>query len=123
VMAETGGNGADVVVVACSSAKAQEQALEMVAKRGVVDYFGGLPKDKPFIQFNSNLTHYREFYIIGNHGSAPRHNQLALDLLGSGRIDAKNLITHRLPIEKTLEGILITEAGKGLKTMIKPDAR
>lgn len=121
VMNETGGRGADVVIVACSSAKAQEQALEMVAKRGVVNYFGGLPKDKPFIQFNSNLTHYREFYVIGNHGSAPRHNELALELLGSGRIDVKSLITHRLPIEKTLDGIQITEAGQGLKTMILPE--
>jgi len=122
VMHETDGRGAEIVIVACSSGKAQEQGLKMVAKRGIVDFFGGLPKDQPYIQFDSNLPHYREFYVVGNHGSAPRHNQLALDLLGSGRIDAKQLITHRLPIEKTLEGIKTTEAGRGLKVMIKAHA-
>ena len=36
--------GADVVIVACSSDMAQEQAMEMAAPRGRVLFFGGLPK-------------------------------------------------------------------------------
>jgi L-iditol 2-dehydrogenase len=118
VMAETGGLGADVVITACSVGAAQEQALLMVAKRGVVDFFGGLPKDKPTIHFDSNLTHYREFYVVGNHGSAPRHNALALSLIGAGKIDTQSLVTHRLPIDKTLDGIGITERAEGLKVII-----
>ena len=121
VMDLTGGDGADVVITACSSGKAQEQALHMVAKRGVVNFFGGLPKDKPFIQFDSNLTHYREFYVVGNHGSAPQHNQMAINLIASGKINAKPLISHRLGIADTLEGITITEKAKGLKVLIKND--
>jgi len=118
VMEATGGRGADVVITACSSGKAQEEALKMVAKRGVVDFFGGLPKDKPYIQFDSNLLHYREFYVVGNHGSSPRQNALAIDLIASGKIRAKELISHRFPIEKTFEGIMTTEQAKGLKVVI-----
>jgi len=118
IMDETEGAGADIVIVACSSGKAQEQALDMVAKRGVVDFFGGLPKDDPYINFNSNLTHYREFYVVGNHGSTPRQNALALDLIAAGKIDARSLITHRLNISRTIEGIEITERGEGLKVLI-----
>jgi L-iditol 2-dehydrogenase len=121
VLRLTDGNGADVVITACSSGKAQEQALQMVAKRGVVNFFGGLPKDKPYIQFDSNLTHYREFYVVGNHGSSPRHNQLAINLIAAGKISAKQLISHRLSIAETLEGIAITENAKGLKVVIKND--
>lgn len=119
VLKLTDGDGADVVITACSSGKAQEQALHMVAKRGVVNFFGGLPKDNPYIQFDSNLTHYREFYVIGNHGSSPRHNQLAINLIASGKINARSLISHRLGIADTLEGIAITEKAKGLKVIIK----
>jgi len=120
ILQSTGGQGADVVIVACSSGKAQEQALELVAKCGVVNFFGGLPKDAPFIRFNSNLVHYRQFYVVGNHGSAPRHNRLALELIAAGKIDVKPLITHRMPVEKTMEAIEITEAGKGLKVIVGP---
>jgi len=119
VMDETGGVGADVVITACSSGKAQEQALRMVAKRGVVDFFGGLPKDNPYIKFDSNLPHYREFYVVGNHGSSPRQNAVAIDLIASGRIKVKDLITHRFAIDQTLEGIKTTEEAKGLKVVIK----
>ena len=118
VMAETKGLGADVVIVACSAGPAQEQALLMVAKRGVVNFFGGLPKDKPAINFDSNLLHYREFYVVGNHGSAPRHNAMALSIIGAGKIDTRSLVTHRLPIDKTLDGIGITERAEGLKVII-----
>jgi L-iditol 2-dehydrogenase len=118
VKAETEGFGADVVITACSSGKAQEQSLEMVSKRGVVNFFGGLPKDSPYIKFDSNLTHYREFYVVGNHGSAPRHNELALALLGAGKIQAKPLISHRFGIADTLKGITTTEQAQGLKVVI-----
>ena len=92
--------------------------MGMVAKRGVVNLFGGLPKTDPYIKFDSNLTHYREFYVIGNHGSAPRHNQLAINLLASGKISAKDLVTHRFGIDETIEAIGVTERGEGLKTIV-----
>jgi L-iditol 2-dehydrogenase len=118
VMQLTGGRGADVVIVACSSGRAQEDALQMVAKRGNVNFFGGLPKDNPYIRFDSNLPHYREFSVVGTHGSSPRQNRVAIDMISTGRINAKALLTHRLPIERTLEGIEITEKAKGLKVII-----
>jgi len=120
VMDETEGRGAEVVIVACSSGKAQEQALQLVAKRGNINFFGGLPKDKPYINFDSNLVHYREFYVVGTHGSSPRHNQLALKLIAQGKIEAKKYITKELPLDRVLEGILTVEKAQGLKTVIKP---
>ncbi len=120
VMEETKGRGAEVVIVACSSGKAQEESLRMVASRGKVNFFGGLPKDNPYIKFNSNLPHYKEFSVVGTHGSSPRHNRLALDLIAGGRIKAKELITHRLPLDKVPEGIGMAEKGECLKVIIKP---
>jgi len=120
IMEETSGRGADKVIVACSSRKAQEDSLKMVSPRGIVNFFGGLPKDRPYIKFDSNLVHYREFYVVGTHGSAPHHNELALNLLSSGQIRVKELITHRLSLEDLLDGIHLAEAGKAMKVAIFP---
>jgi L-iditol 2-dehydrogenase len=120
VLEETNTRGADIVITACSSGKAQEQALQMIAKRGNINFFGGLPKDKSIINFDSNLIHYKEFFVAGTHGSSPRHNSLALQLISSGKIAVKKYITHHLTVDKVLDGIGLVEKGESLKVIIKP---
>ncbi len=120
VKKETGGRGADKIIVSCPSGKAQEDSLSMVAPRGTINFFGGLPLDKPFIKFNSNLIHYGEFCVVGTHGSAPYHNKLALTLISQGRVKVKELISHRLPLERLEEGLQLAESRKGMKIVINP---
>lgn len=117
---ETKGRGADRIIVSCPSGKAQEESVSMVAPRGIINFFGGLPLDDPFIRFNSNLIHYGEFYVVGTHGSAPYHNELALNLISQGKIRVKELISHRLPLERLEEGLALAESKKGMKVLINP---
>jgi len=121
VKEETNLRGADKIIVACPSGKAQEDSLKMVARRGIINFFGGLPKDKPFINFNSNLVHYGEFYVVGTHGSAPRHNELAINLISSGRIKVKELITHHFPLDRFKEAIKLAESREAMKVVILPE--
>ncbi|MCD6407497.1 zinc-dependent dehydrogenase [bacterium] len=116
----TDGKMADRVIVAVGAHQAQEISVELVAKRGSVNFFGGLPKEKPYINLNSNLLHYGEFFITGTHGSTPIHNKIALDILASGKINSENYVTHRFPLEKIKEGLKIVEERKGLKVLILP---
>jgi L-iditol 2-dehydrogenase len=120
VMDETEGRGADVVIVAAPSGAAQEQALKMAAKRGRVSFFGGLPKDKPTITLDSNLVHYRELFVHGSADSTPRHNRIAVEMIGSGRVNAASLVTHTLPLGGVVEGIGLVERGESLKVVIEP---
>lgn len=120
VLKETNGRGADVIIIAAPAPKAQEDALKIVASRGRINFFGGLPKDNSYVKLDSNIIHYKEIFIHGTSGSLPRHNQLALSLFGSGKVDAKKFITHRLPLEKIVEGIDIVKSAKGLKVVIHP---
>lgn len=117
----TCGRMADRILVAVGLPQPQELALELVAKRGSVNYFGGLPKDKPFIRFNSNLLHYGEFFVVGTHGSSPMHNRIAIDLIASGRIDAKKYITHTFRLKDIKAGLEVAEKKEGLKIVICPD--
>ena len=114
------GRGAEVVIVACSSGKAQEQALEMVCPHGRINFFGSLPKGNSTINIDGNVIHYKECSVSGSQGSAPRHNKLALDLIAKGIIKTEELISHRLPLAEYLKGIALTEQGVGMKVMILP---
>ena len=116
----TNGCMADRVIVAAGSGKAQEESLCLVAKMGSIKFFGGLPRESPNITFNSNVLHYGESFVVGTHGSAPYHNELALSLIGGGKIKIENYISHRLPLNKLLEGLRLAEERKGLKIVILP---
>ncbi len=116
----TDGHMADRVIVAVGSGKAQEISLKLVSKRGSINFFGGLPKESPYIQFDSNLLHYGEFFVVGTHGSTPLHNKIAIELLSSGKIEGEKLITNKLPLEKIKEGLELVENKKSLKVLIIP---
>jgi threonine dehydrogenase-like Zn-dependent dehydrogenase len=111
---------ADVVIVAAASGKAQEDALRMAARRGTVSFFGGLPRDRPTITCDANIIHYREVGIVGANGSSPAHNQQALELIAAGAVPVADLITHRLPLERTIEGIQTVIRGQAIKVTIEP---
>ena len=116
----TNGRGADKVIVACGVGKAQQDAIEMVANLGNVNFFGGLPKDNPYIQLDSNAVHYKECSITGTHGSSPCHNQIAIDLIASGKIEIKKYITKHYELDNLEQAIARAETGKEMKIIIKP---
>lgn len=120
VLKLTDGRGVDVVIVAAGSGDAQEQAVLMAARRGRVSLFGGLPKDNPTIALDSNLVHYRELSIVGANGSSPEHNRQALELIASGAVPVADLITHRLPLERVLDGIRTVTTGEAIKVTVEP---
>jgi L-iditol 2-dehydrogenase len=116
----TDGRGADVVITAAASGKAQEQALQIAARQGRISFFGGLPQDAPTITCDSNLVHYRELMIVGANGSSPSHNARALDLIATGAVPVKDLITHRLPLDSLLDALEIIARGEAIKVTIEP---
>ncbi|GGO63888.1 zinc-dependent dehydrogenase [Nonomuraea cavernae] len=120
VLKLTGGRGADVVITAAASGAAQEQAVRMAARQGRVSFFGGLPKDDPYIRLDSNLVHYRELTVVGANGSSPAHNAEALRLIAGGLVPVADLITHRLPLSQVLDGIDLVSRGAAIKVTIEP---
>jgi L-iditol 2-dehydrogenase len=120
VLELTGGRGADVVITAAASGTAQEQGLRMLARRGRLSLFGGLPRDASTISVDANLVHYRELTLVGVNGSTPEQNKRALELIASGAVPVSDLITHRLPLDDVLEGIEIVARGDAIKVTIEP---
>ena len=120
VRALTDGRGPDVVITAAPAGSAQEQAIEMAAPQGRISFFGGLPKDNPYIKCDSNLVHYRELMLMGANGSSPDHNRRALELIATGAVPVDDLITHRLPLEEVQRAIDAVVSGEAIKVVVEP---
>lgn len=114
----TNGRGADVVITTCGSVEAHEQAIEMVAHRGYVNLFGGLPKGTRNLSVPSNTIHYKECFVTGSHGCVPRHHRLAVDLIARGAVRVEPAITHRFPLDEAVEALRVNEQRLGLKAML-----
>lgn len=120
VMEETDGEGADVVMVACASTSAQQEALRVVAHRGRVNFFGGLPPGSAKISIDSNIIHYRECFILGSHGSVPRQHRIALNLLAKEVVKGENFITHHFSLDEINKAFQVAKSHQGLKVIIHP---
>lgn len=120
VLRATGDFGADVVIVACSSDVAQEQAMDMAAPRGRVMFFGGLPKGTTTIGFPSNVLHYREVQVHGSYASRHRDQVRALDMLAADVGGIRSVVSEVIPLEDTPGAFERIRAGEALKLVVAP---
>jgi L-iditol 2-dehydrogenase len=120
VHAATDDVGADVVIVACSSDAAQEQAMEMAAPRGRVLFFGGLPKGTTHINFPSNVLHYREVQVHGSYASRHRDQVHALDMLADDIGGLRAVVSDVVDLEDAPAAFGRIRAGEVLKVVVEP---
>lgn len=116
----TGGELADVVIVAASSKAAQQMAMELVGTAGRVSFFGGLRVSDPSIQISSNRVHYEELVITGAAGTGRQEVEKALDLLTANREEMRKLVTKKFALDEIHKAIRAAEDGEELKIALKP---
>jgi L-iditol 2-dehydrogenase len=98
----TEGRGVDVAIVACSVGPAQQTAQEIIAKRGRISLFGGLPgESKGFI--DSNVIHYKEVGVYGVHASTGAQNRRAIGHITDGNIDTSKYVSDKYPLSDILK--------------------
>ena len=117
---ESGGRGADVVLVAAPVHAAQETALSMAAISGRINFFGGLPKDRPIINFDSNLVQYKELVITGTTACSTSDCRQATRIINSGLIDLTDLVSQRFPLSDAVSAFSAAEDRNSLKIVIEP---
>ena len=115
----TEGRGAERVIVAAPDRAAQEQALALAAKGGVVSLFASLPKGASEITLDSRLIHYGQVSVVGCSDSTAAQGREALELLAKGAVSADKLITHEVTLEHVLDGIGIMREKTGLKVLVR----
>jgi len=116
----TGGYGADVVIEAIGLSATWEQALRMVRKGGTVLEFGGCPPGTA-IKVNTEQLHYGETTILGAFHTTPIHFKRALNLIASGTIPVKPLITRKMKLDDLNEAFETLATSKSdIKISIQP---
>jgi len=120
VMEWTDNQGAQAIFTATPALVTHKQSVEMVAKRGVVNFFGGVPKTEPPIPLLSNFIHYREAYITGSHGSTPAQHARALEMIVTGAVDLSPIISKKVALSDIHEGFSMAASGTMAKVIITP---
>jgi L-iditol 2-dehydrogenase len=118
---ESQGRGADAIIVAAPSHIAQESALTLAAIGGRINFFGGLPKDRPTIHFDSNIVHYKELVITGTTACSTNDCRQASRLIDSGVVDLADLVSQRFPLSEALAAFAAAEDRKSLKIVLEPE--
>ena len=118
----TGGRGVQAVVVAASVKSLAAKGLELLQRSGHLSVFAGMPKSDPVAPIDLNRIHYYELNIHGANSSSLEEYLSARDLLVSGRIDARPLVTHRFPLSDFKEAVRVqADPSTGaLKVIIRP---
>ena len=111
VLGGTEGRGVDFVIVATGNPKAIQQAITSVRSGGKVVLFG-VPARGTLVSLDLSRLFLQEIGIQSSYSTSETEMQMALELIESKRIQPSQLITHRLPLERTVEAFHLAENGK-----------
>jgi L-iditol 2-dehydrogenase len=116
----SGGEGADAVIVAAPSPQGQQDAIRIAGIGGRINFFGGLPKDKPTVDLDSNAIHYKELLVTGTTACSTANCWKAAAILQSGRADFSWLISKHYSLDSVLEAFAAAEDRSALKIVVEP---
>ena len=97
ILDNTGGQGVDVAIVATSSLKALDDAIDMTRKGGTVMMFG-VPSKGAKLDLDVSKIYSKEITLVTSYAASDSDTKEALHLIESSQIDVKQLITHTYSI-------------------------
>lgn len=106
VMELTGGVGADIVIECAGSEEAVQQSLDCVRKGGRITLAGISGKGEDGISLDTDRIVLDEIDVVGTRGN-PNALAQSIELLKTGRINVKPLVTHKLPLSEFQRGMEI----------------
>ncbi len=110
----------ELVINCASSQHAVNTALSAVDKKGKLLFFA-VPET--VIVIPSPRFWRDEIMVLYSYGAAPRDLQMALMLIQSGKINVREMITHKVALSDIRRGFqLAAEAKTSLKVIVVPDS-
>ncbi len=116
-----GGRGVDVAIEAAGRPALWEQAVAVVRRGGLVNFFGGCAPGTS-IQLDTRRMHYDELRLIGVFHHTPAFIREALAHLAGGRVDPAAVVTHEMELARLPEAFALVSAGEAIKVAILPPA-
>jgi L-iditol 2-dehydrogenase len=116
-----GGRLADKVIVCTGATQAALAALDCVDKGGLILFFA-VPDPSVKVPVPINQFWRNEITLKTSYGAAPNDLAESLAVLAEGKIDVKDMITHKLSLRQAAEGFrLMAEADESLKVILEPN--
>lgn len=115
----THGRGAESVITAIGSGKANEQAMAMLSERGRLLLFASAHPMTP-LEIDPNHIHNHETGVIGALSSEQADFQVAARLIGLGLIDLTPLIQQSFPLSELGAALEASIAPGTYRMIVKP---
>lgn len=94
----TDGAGVDVAIIAAGVPALVGELVGALNKGGRVVVFAGMPPGSTSL-IDPNLVHYREIDVIGSSGSTPETQRDVLELISTGKLTVRDLISDVHPLD------------------------
>jgi L-iditol 2-dehydrogenase len=118
VRSETEGRGADVVVVTAPSLEAYEMGLKACRKGGRLCVFAPL-EPKQHLQLSLKEMFFSEVQIVPSYSTSHVETRIALELIKSGALRVKDLISHRFRLSEAAKAFETARENKdSLKVVV-----
>jgi len=107
---------AERIIVCTGAYQAVKQAFECIDRKGIILFFAVPEKN---IEVPNVDLWRNELTITSSYGAASVNLKESLDLIKNKKVNVKDMITHKLPLEKIQEGFkLVTDAKESLKVVL-----
>lgn len=117
-----GDRGFDIVIEAVGRPETWEQAVHVVRKGGVVNFFGGCPAGTQ-VHLDTGRLHYSNLTLLASFHHTPRAIRRALRWIEEGIIRAADFVDGRAPLSQLPELLREMTAGnRAVKTLVDVSA-
>ena len=112
--------GPDSVVEAAGNPATWEQALKMVRRGGVVNFFSGLPTGSR-VEIEPAMIHYSEIRMISPFHHTPRFIREALEAVRRRDVSAEEFVTEEIRLEALPQAFARMKSRSGeIKLAVRP---
>ena len=113
--------GVDLIDITIGNMDAMSEAKKIMGKGTSVLVFGGSVHDSA-LPITMNEVHYNQFTLTGSSGTSTDNYALATNIVNSGIIDLKGLITRKFALTEIHEAMAYSKELKGLKSVVNPSS-
>lgn len=117
ILDQTENRGVDVAIVATSSLKALQDAINVVRKGGTVMMFG-VPSKGAKMEIDLSKIYSKEITLVTSYAASDNDTKDALNLIHSGEIDVAKLITHKYQISDSQKAFDHARSGESAMKII-----
>jgi L-iditol 2-dehydrogenase len=111
ILDSTEQHGVDVAIIATGNLQAFSQAIKFVRKGGVIVMFG-VPNKGDKIEIDMSIIYSKEISIVTTYAASDKDTKTALDLIASGKINVKSLITHKYSLDDSQKAFEHAKTGE-----------